>query len=594
MSMTLSRCSSPSIVSQGAGVCRAPFSRIEAVLNSVSTVSVDLPPPETPVTQVKVPSGKLAVTFRRLLPVAPRTISFLPLPLRRSRGIGIARSPVRYWPVIEAGAAAMSAGRAVGDDLAAVHAGAGADVDDVVGLADRLLVVLDDDHGVAGVAQVLQRGQQPVVVALVQPDRRLVEHVEHAGQPAADLARQPDALALAARERAGVARQRQVVEPDVDQEPEPLADLLQDRPGDLVPLRGQARRHRLDPGQRLADRHPHHLADVQPGDLHRQRLGLQPEAAAGAARPVVLVALHLLARPGAVGLAVAPLHVRDHALERPADLVDPAALVVAEADLLALRAVEQHLLRPLRQVAPLRSTCRSRSAWPAPRSSGDSRATAPWPTARSRRAAAAGPRRARSAAGRRTARPRARRRPGRRRTGALNENSRGSISGMVKPETGQAKFSEKVIRCGSSPPRFSAAARSRGWRCRRRGRARCAGESASRVSSPSRTTMRSTTTSMLWRYFLSSSGGRVEVVELAVDLDPLEALLQQVLELLAVLALAVAHDRRQQVGARALGQRHGDVDHLADLLRLDRQPGGRASRACRRGRTAAAGSRRSR
>ena len=66
----------------------------------------------------------------------------------------------------------------------------------------------------------------------------------------------------------------------------------------------------------------------------------------------------------------------------------------------------------------------------------------------------------------------------------------------------------------------------------------------------------------------------VEVVELAVHLDPLEALLQQVLELLAVLALAVAHDRRQQVGAGALGQRHGDVDHLADLLRLDRQPGG--------------------
>ena len=50
------------MASQGAGVCRAPFSRIEAVLNRVSMVSVDLPPPETPVTQVKVPSGKSAVT----------------------------------------------------------------------------------------------------------------------------------------------------------------------------------------------------------------------------------------------------------------------------------------------------------------------------------------------------------------------------------------------------------------------------------------------------------------------------------------------------------------------------------------------------
>jgi hypothetical protein len=33
--------------------------------------------------------------------------------------------------------------------------------------------------------------------------------------------------------------------------------------------------------------------------------------------------------------------------------------------------------------------------------------------------------------------------------GLLNENSRGSISGMVKPETGQAKRWEKVRRWGS-------------------------------------------------------------------------------------------------------------------------------------------------
>ena len=57
MSMTLSRCSSPRTVSQGAGVCRAPLSFIDAVLNSVSIVSVDLPPPDTPVTATNCPSG---------------------------------------------------------------------------------------------------------------------------------------------------------------------------------------------------------------------------------------------------------------------------------------------------------------------------------------------------------------------------------------------------------------------------------------------------------------------------------------------------------------------------------------------------------
>jgi hypothetical protein len=62
--------------------------------------------------------------------------------------------------------------------------------------------VLDDDHGVAEVAQADQRLDEPAVVALVQADRRLVEHVEHADQAGADLRRQPDALRLAAGRRA--------------------------------------------------------------------------------------------------------------------------------------------------------------------------------------------------------------------------------------------------------------------------------------------------------------------------------------------------------------------------------------------------------
>src|SRR5437016_11619971 len=37
--------------------------------------------------------------------------------------------------------------------------------------------------------------------------------------------------------------------------------------------------------------------------------------------------------------------------------------------------------------------------------------------------------------------------------GLLKENSRGSISEMVKPDTGQANFSEKMMRSGSALPR---------------------------------------------------------------------------------------------------------------------------------------------
>ena len=79
-----------------------------------------------------------------------------------------------------------------------MHAGAGADVEHVIGEPDRVLVMLDHDHGIAEVAQPLQRLQQPRVVALVQADRGLVQHVEHAGQPRADLRGEADALAFAA------------------------------------------------------------------------------------------------------------------------------------------------------------------------------------------------------------------------------------------------------------------------------------------------------------------------------------------------------------------------------------------------------------
>ena len=42
-------------------------------------VKLDLPLPETPVMQVKVASGMLAVTLRKLFSRAPFTVSFLPL-----------------------------------------------------------------------------------------------------------------------------------------------------------------------------------------------------------------------------------------------------------------------------------------------------------------------------------------------------------------------------------------------------------------------------------------------------------------------------------------------------------------------------------
>ena len=93
--------------------------------------------------------------------------------------------------------------RALGDDAPAALAGGGADIDQVVRAADRILVMLHDQHRIAQVAQAPQRHQQAFIVALVQPDRGLVQHIQHAREPAADLRRQPDALGFAAREGRG-------------------------------------------------------------------------------------------------------------------------------------------------------------------------------------------------------------------------------------------------------------------------------------------------------------------------------------------------------------------------------------------------------
>jgi hypothetical protein len=87
-------------------------------------------------------------------------------------------------------------------------------------------------------------------------------------------------------------------------------------------------------------------------------------------------------------------------------------------------------------------------------------------------------------------------------------------------------------------------------------------------------TMRSTTTSMSCLNFLSSVGAS-SIVELAVDLEPLEAGLLPLGDLLLVLALAAANDGRQQIETRAFRQAVTLVDHLADGLALDRQAGRR-------------------
>ena len=240
------------------------------------------------------------------------------------------------------------------DDVAAMDSGAGAHVDDVIGGSDRVLVMLDDDHRVAEVAQAPEGDEQAVVVALVEADRGLVEHVEHARQAGADLAGEADSLALAAGERARGAVEIEIVEADIVEEAEPLVDLLEDGAGDLVLGRRELFVKGFEPGEGVADGAGGGLRNMLAGDLHRQRLGTQARAVADFARGGGLVFAELLAHPRALGLEHPAVEIADDAVEGLPDLVGLAAVDEAQGDRAALGAVQDDVVDLGAEVLPRR------------------------------------------------------------------------------------------------------------------------------------------------------------------------------------------------------------------------------------------------
>jgi len=236
-------------------------------------------------------------------------------------------------------------------DLTAVLPRPRADVHDVVGDQDRLLVVLHDQDGVAEVPKADQGLDEALVVPLVQADRRLVEDVEDPDQATADLGGQTDALGLAAGQGARVAMEGQVVQAHVEEEAHPGLDLFEDRLGDHpIPL-GQL--EGPDHLGGLADGQGAQLVDVPAVDGDRQRQRQQPGAFAHGAGHLSHVALDLLAGAVGLGLAVAALQVRDRALVL--GVVAPGAAVpvlVLDVDPLVAGTVEEQLGRLVRQLPP--------------------------------------------------------------------------------------------------------------------------------------------------------------------------------------------------------------------------------------------------
>ena len=156
---------------------------------------------------------------------------------------------------------------------AALRAGAGAEVDDVVGDGDRLRLVLHDEHGVALVAQLQQQVVHPLDVVGVQADRGLVEDVGDVGERRAKVADHLGALRLAPGQGAGRPVEREVAQPDLH---ERVEEVLQ---------AGEQRGHRrlvqvADPVGQVADLHRADVGDVLPLDLRRPGLLGEPGAVA--------------------------------------------------------------------------------------------------------------------------------------------------------------------------------------------------------------------------------------------------------------------------------------------------------------------------
>ena len=124
-------------------------------------------------------------------------------------------------------------------DRAASRSRAGAEIDDGIRAPHGVLVVLHDDEGVSFALQGFERVEQLGVVAGVQPDGGLIEHVEHAPQVGAQLRSEADALGFSAAQRLGGAIHCQVIETDASHEIQALLDLGHDVLRDGLLVRGK-------------------------------------------------------------------------------------------------------------------------------------------------------------------------------------------------------------------------------------------------------------------------------------------------------------------------------------------------------------------
>ena len=224
--------------------------------------------------------------------------------------------------------------------------------------------MLDDEDGVAGVAEAAQDADEAVDVARVQADGRFVEDEQRADEVRAERGRERDALRLAAGERARGAVEREVARARLLEAAQARKDAVEDGDRGVAARRAglRLRADGLEERARLRDRERVERRDVvrrAAGDEPpRARRGAQARAAAFGARRVFAVAREHHADVQLVGSALEPAEEIRHAGPQAAlpvvRLAVPDPLAPLRRELLPrdvdrasdrLRAPDEHPLR---------------------------------------------------------------------------------------------------------------------------------------------------------------------------------------------------------------------------------------------------------
>ncbi len=168
--------------------------------------------------------------------------------------------------------------RSLSYHMTAVNTWSGSHLDDMVGSTDGIFVVLHHDHAIADIAQLLEGGDHFDVIARMQANARLIQHVEHTHQPRTDLRGEAKSLVFAPRKGGRPAVQVQVVEADSYEQTQTYPDFRKHLLACLaLPPYSWQVHHK---GRQLGQVHLAQFIDVLTVERDRQALLFEPLALA--------------------------------------------------------------------------------------------------------------------------------------------------------------------------------------------------------------------------------------------------------------------------------------------------------------------------